>query len=132
MIKFCSSLSVIIAHCKIFQKDCITIDKNTKQREINNVWASDWKYQFIPICLNLFLISHKVVSNVCIKHKCLMSLYYCLIFWTTKEAAIPVRLIPEMLQFGLEHAEKLPAILYRKNCTIMVKEECFEQKICYL
>ena len=31
-----------------------------------------------------------------------------------KEAAIPGRLIPEMLQFGLEPAEKLPAILHRK------------------
>ena len=62
-----------------------------------------------------------------------MSLYYCLIFWTTKEAAIPGRLIPEMLQFGLEPAEKLPALLYRKILYYYAKKNnVFEQKICYL
>ena len=48
-----------------------------------------------------------------------------------RKEAIPGRIIPEMLQFGLEPAEKLPAILHRKMFYYIIRI-LFEQKIFYL
>ena len=46
---------------------------------------------------------------------------------------IPGRLIREMLQFGLETAEKLPAILYRKIFYYIITENIlYLLGLCYL